>query len=173
MPRHKVTEADLRRRLTDSGYAFDDDTVPNRIGILLEMCERDMAAARVLLDHPGASLGDQALQNLEEAGMRLGEALAPGLGYRLADSTAGYHRRAIAILIDYSAVHLPPTAAAAREFDRIRRARNSVKYPDDLLDYETTTDADAARWLTTATDVIEAVRAEPMRRRRGRLGPDG
>lgn len=172
MPRHTVTEADLRRRLAESGYSFDDDTVPDRIRILLEMCERDLAAARVLLDHPGASLGDQALQHLEEVGMRLGEALALGLGYRLADNSAGYHRRAIAVLIDYSVIHLPASAAAAREFERIRRERNSVKYPDDLLEYETTTDADARRWLTTAAAVFEAVKAEPMRRRHQRLGPN-
>lgn len=163
MPRYRTTEADLRRRLEDSGYPFDDDTVPDRIRVLLGMCERDLAAARLLLGQSEASLGDQALQHLEEVGMRLGEALAFGLGYRISDNAAGYHRRAIAVLVEYAAVHLPKVAAAATEFDRIGRARNSVKDPDDL-DYETATEADARRWLITATAVLEAVKGEPMRR---------
>lgn len=173
MPRYRPTEADLLRRLAESGYEFDDDTVPDRLRILLEMCERDLAAARVLLDHVDDSLGDQALQHLEEVGMRLGEALALGLGYRLASDSAGYHRRAIAVLVDYAAVHLPAAAAAAREFERIRRERNAVKYPDDLLEYETTTDADARRWLTTATAVFQAIKGEPMRRYRARHRASG
>ncbi|MDQ3690231.1 MAG: hypothetical protein M3406_09400 [Chloroflexota bacterium] len=170
MARYRPTEADLAQRLAKSGYAFDDETVPDRIRILLEMCQRDLTAARVLLDDPSGVLGDQALQHLEEVGMRLGEALAFGLGYRLEDNSAGYHRRAIAVLIDYAAVHMPAAAAGAREFDRIRRERSSVKYPDDLLDYEPTTDADARRWLTTATAVFTAISPEPMRQYRQRHG---
>ncbi len=92
MRRYRPTEADLLARLREDGYAFDDETVPERIRILINLCERDLTAAGVLLDQVGESFGDQVLQLLEEVGMRLGEALAFGMGYRLTEGSTGYHR---------------------------------------------------------------------------------
>jgi hypothetical protein len=68
------------------------------------------------------------LNNLEEAMMICGEAIALAHGYKLQGPEAGFHARAIECLVIYTEAYQPGLGIYARRFQALRATRNAMKY---------------------------------------------
>lgn len=123
-----TTQADflafLNRDATRLDAEFDEDTY-GRITANLVIASEDIDDARhaVSVNHTSS-----ALNNLEEAMMICGEAIALAHGYKLLGSEAGFHARAIECLVIYTEAFQPGLGIYARRFQALRATRNAMKY---------------------------------------------
>ena len=97
----------------------------SRIAANLVIASEDIDDARhaVSVNHTSS-----ALNNMEEAMMICGEAIALAHGYKLLGPEAGFHARAIECLVIYTEAYQPGLGIYARRFQALRATRNAMKY---------------------------------------------
>ena len=123
-----TTQADFLAFLNRDATRLDpdsDEDTDSRITANLVFAAENIDDARhaVSVNHTSS-----ALNNLEEAMMICGEAIALAHGYKLRGSEAGFHARAIECLVLYIEAYQPRLGIYARRFQALRATRNAMKY---------------------------------------------